>query len=75
MAEEKVSKKSRLYALLLSIFFGWAGGYRYYANKIGTGLFMLFTMGGFGMWWFIDILMVALGAFRDKGDLKIVNRT
>ncbi len=74
MAEE-TSRKSRLYALLLCFFFGWAGGHRYYVNKIGTGLFMLFTMGGFGMWWFIDLVMVSIGAFRDKDDLKIVNWT
>ena len=65
MAEEKkdVSGKSRLVELLLCLFFGWAGGHRFYVNKIGTGLLMLFTMGGFGMWWLADLVMISLGAY------------
>ncbi len=75
MAEEKregqESLKSRLYALILCFFFGWAGGHRYYVNKIGTGLLMLFTAGGFGMWWFIDLIIISIGAFKDKDNLSL----
>ncbi len=74
MAEEKkeqASEKSRLYALLICIFFGWAGGHRYYAGKFGTGIIMFVTAGGFGMWWFIDLIMVSIGAFKDKENLLI----
>ncbi len=75
MAEEKktgdVSEKSRLYALLINIFFGWAGGHRYYVGKIGTGVLMLITAGGFGMWWFVDLIMISIGAFKDK-DNKVL---
>jgi TM2 domain-containing membrane protein YozV len=79
MAEEKKeaqgSKKNRLVALLLCMFLGWAGGHRFYVNKVGTGLLMLFTMGGFGLWYFIDTLMIALGAFKDKDDLPVSSWT
>lgn len=71
MAEATVSKKNRTVALLLVIMLGWMGGHRFYANKVGTGLLMMFTMGGFGLWYFIDMVMVALGAFQDKDDLPI----
>jgi TM2 domain-containing membrane protein YozV len=71
--EAGVSSKSRLVALLLSFFLGWAGGHRFYANKIGTGILMLFTMGGFGMWYFLDLIMVATGTFKDKDNLAIKN--
>ncbi len=75
MAEEKKegqeSPKSRLYALLICIFFGWAGGHRYYVNKIGTGLLLLFTGGGFGMWWIFDLIMISIGAFKDKDNLPL----
>ncbi len=75
MAEEKKageeSTKSRLYALLICLFFGWAGGHRYYVSKIGTGLLMFITMGGFGMWWVIDLIMISIGAFKDKENLLI----
>ncbi len=50
VAEEKKeaqeSIKSRLYTLLICLFFGWAGGHRYYVNKSGTGLLILFAGGG-----------------------------
>jgi hypothetical protein len=71
--EAGVSSKSRLVALLLSFFLGWAGGHRFYANKIGTGILMLFTMGGFGMWYFLDFIMIATGTFKDKDNLAIKN--
>ena len=81
MAEEKaevkteaqVSSKGRLVALLLCFFFGWAGGHRFYTNKVGTGLMMLFTMGGFGMWYFLDFVMIATGNFKDKDNLSLTN--
>ncbi len=69
--EEQVSEKSRLYALLLSFFFGWAGGHRFYVNKPGTALLMFFTMGGFGMWWDIDVIMILIGQFKDKEGLPL----
>lgn len=75
MAEAKkeatVSKKNRTVALLLVVMLGWMGGHRFYVNKVGTGFLMMFTMGGFGLWYFIDMVMVALGAFQDKDDLPI----
>ncbi|KJU87076.1 TM2 domain protein [Candidatus Magnetobacterium bavaricum] len=40
-------------------------------NKIGTGLIMLFTGGGMGLWVFIDFVMIVLGAFKDKENLAI----
>ncbi len=67
------STKSRLVLLLLCFFLGWAGGHRFYVNKIGTGLLMLFTMGGFGMWYFVDIVMISLGVFKDKENQSVVN--
>lgn len=65
------SPKSRLIAIFFCMFFGWAGLHRFYVRKIGTGFLMLFTMGGFGMWYMFDLLMVALGAFRDYDGLRV----
>ncbi len=77
MPEEKTneSSKGRLIALLLCFFLGWAGGHRFYVNKTGTGLLMLFTMGGFGLWYFIDIILISLGVFKDKDGTTLVNWT
>ncbi len=69
--ELKVSEKSRLITLILCLLFGWAGVHRFYLNKIGTGLMMMFTVGGGGMWYIIDLFMVAIGALKDKDNLPI----
>lgn len=58
--------KNKVIALLLAIFLGFGGIHRFYVGKIGTGLLWLFTGGFFGIGWFIDIVLIALGAFRDK---------
>lgn len=59
--------------LLLCIFVGYLGVHRFYTGKIGTGLLMLFTFGGFGIWTIIDIVLIATGNFRDK-DGKLVSQ-
>lgn len=59
------SERLVLPAFLLCFFLGYMGAHRYYAGKIGTGLLMLFTAGGFGIWWLIDLIVILAGSFRD----------
>ncbi|WP_433376633.1 TM2 domain-containing protein [Actinoplanes sp. CA-142083] len=58
--------KSWLAALLLCFFVGVLGIHRFYVGKIGTGILMLITFGGFGIWTLIDFIMIAVGSFKDK---------
>ena len=46
-------------ALVLSILLGGFGVDRFYMGKIGTGILKLITLGGFGLWTLIDIIMIA----------------
>jgi TM2 domain-containing membrane protein YozV len=69
--EVQVSSKSRSIALALCMFFGWAGAHRFYANQTKMGLLMLFTMGGFGMVWFYDFVMLLIGKFKDNNSSVI----
>jgi hypothetical protein len=57
--------KSWFVALLLSIFVGYFGVDRFYLGKIGTGVLKLITMGGFGLWWLIDIILIATDNMKD----------
>ena len=66
-----ISPKSRLVALLLCFFLGFLGIHRFYVGKIGTGILMLITLGLFGIWTFIDLIIIIVGAFKDKEGLKV----
>ena len=65
------SKKSRGVTTALSFFLGGFGAHRFYLGKVGTGLLMLVTLGGFGLWSLIDFIMAVSGTMRDKNDLPI----
>jgi len=52
--------------LLLSIFLGQFGVDRFYVGKIGTGILKLITVGGCGIWWLIDLIMIICGKFTDS---------
>ena len=62
---ENHSDKSRLVALLLCFFVGYLGVHRFYVGKVGTGVLMIFTLGGLGIWYLIDLIMITVGSFRD----------
>jgi TM2 domain-containing membrane protein YozV len=63
--------KSWIAALLLCFFLGTLGVHRFYVGKIGTGILMLITVGGFGIWTLIDFIMIAVGKFSDKQGLAL----
>ena len=63
--------KSWIAALLLCLFVGTLGVHRFYVGKIGTGILMIVTFGGFGIWTLIDLIMIAVGKFSDKQGLAL----
>ena len=64
-------QKGWLAALLLCFFVGVLGIHRFYVGKIGTGILMLITFGGFGLWALIDLITIAIGKFTDKQGLAL----
>jgi len=60
---------------LLGFFLGVFGVHRFYAGKIGTGILQLVTLGGFGIWAFIDLIFIIIGAFTDKDGNKVTEWT
>ena len=61
-----VSPKSRLATSLLAWYLGWLGVHRFYLGKVGTGILMLLTFGGLGIWTIIDFIVAVTGNMKDK---------
>lgn len=67
----QVSPKSRLVAFLLCFFFGLLGIHRFYVGRVGSGIVMILTCGGLGLWVLIDFIVILCGNFKDSKGLRI----
>jgi hypothetical protein len=73
--DPNASPKLLLPAVLLCFWFGVFGVHRFYVGKVGTGILMLFTFGGFGIWALIDLIILVCGAFTDGDGRKLTQWT
>lgn len=55
-------KRDRTIAFVLSFFLGYWGIDRFYVGQVPLGLAKLFTFGGFGIWWFVDLFLIMRAA-------------
>ena len=61
-----MSDKKMVTACLLCFFLGGLGIHRFYVGKAGTGILMILTLGGLGIWIIIDFVMIVTGGFKDS---------
>tara|TARA_B100000029_G_scaffold246204_2_gene243219 strand:+ start:176 stop:397 length:222 start_codon:yes stop_codon:yes gene_type:complete len=66
MSTERVSEKNFVSVLVLCVLLGGLGVHRFYVGKVGTGIFMLLTLGGLGIWALVDLIRIAIQKFEDS---------
>jgi TM2 domain len=64
-ADRGASEHSRAVALALAVVGGVFGLHRFYSGRTHSGVWMCLTLGGIGMWYLYDIIVIAAGDFRD----------
>ena len=72
-AGPEVSERSRAVALILQIVGGPLGLHRFYVGRWQTGILMILTLGGIGLWWLYDFVVLLAGEFRDADDRVLRN--
>ena len=56
---EQVRNVNWLITLIMSIIFGTLGIDRFIMGHVWLGILKLITGGGFGIWWVVDIILIA----------------
>ena len=69
--DEQKSPKGFVPSLILCILLGGLGVHRFYVGKVVTGILMILTLGGLGIWTLIDLIRIAVGSFKDSNGLPI----
>lgn len=72
-SNSSLSSKDWLATLLLCFFLGVFGAHRFYVGKIGSAILMLLTIGGFGIWTLVDLILIICSDFKDR-DGKVIKR-
>ena len=63
--ENGISDKSGIACLLFLLLLNPFGIHRMYVGKVGTGILFFLTLGGLGLWWLVDLILLCVGSFTD----------
>ncbi len=65
------SSHSKGMLAVVCFFLGWLGIHRFMVGKVGTGVLMIVTVGGLGIWTLIDFIVILTGGFTDADGKKV----
>ena len=57
--EQRNEWRRQLTVLVISFLAGWLGVDRFYQGQVGWGVVKLITLGGFGVWYVVDLAIAA----------------
>ena len=66
-----ISEKRILPTFLLFIVLSWPfGAHRFFLRRYASAILFIITIGGCGIWWIIDFILIVTGSMKDdKGNL------
>ena len=65
------SDKDWVTTVLISFLVGWLGIDRFYLGYTGLGILKLVTVGGLGIWYIIDLILIVMGRVTDATGLPL----
>ncbi|WP_430647496.1 TM2 domain-containing protein [Agromyces sp. GXS1127] len=71
-AEAATSDRSFIATWLFAWLLGVLGVDRFYLGKVGTGILKLITIGGFGIWWLVDLVLTLTNTAKDGDGRRVV---
>jgi TM2 domain-containing membrane protein YozV len=61
-----VSEKRILPTFLLFLVLSWPlGAHRFFLKRYASAILFIITIGGFGVWWIIDFILIVTGSMKD----------
>ena len=63
---EKSPTSRKKMLTLICLFWGYFGIHRFMTKKYISGVIQLFTLGGYFVWWLVDLLALLTGSFKDS---------
>jgi hypothetical protein len=66
-----ISPRSRGVALGLAVVGGVFGLHRFYTGHTHSGVWMCLTLGGLGIWYLYDVVVIAAGDFQDADGRRV----
>ena len=66
-----ISEKRSLPTFLLFLVLSWPlGAHRFFLRRYALAILCILTIGGCGIWWIIDFILIVTGSMKDdKGKL------
>ena len=71
MNQTAVNDKNFVLVTTFCFLLGAFGVHQFYCGKTISGVLMVFTIGGLGIWALVDFVIVCFGEFTDSQGIKI----